>query len=161
MIYIIYKMCIQDFVYIGSSKDFNQRKIAHKRNCNSPQLKEYKFKVYEIIRNNGGWENVTITPIEEFDCETKLQATIREEYWRNEYKANMNTFKAYREGKEKENESKREKLVCDCGITYSKSNSTHHKRSKIHIDFETKKKQEADAAELLKLQSCICAYCGK
>ena len=156
MIYYIYKISIKDYVYIGSTKDFNQRKINHKRACNNLNLKESKFKVYEIIRQNGGWDECEIVPIDEIECETKIQALIHEEKLRLQYKANMNSFAAHRVGKEKENEQKREKVICECGVSYGKSNSTHHFRTQKHLDFITLKKN----LEILILP-CVCLVCGK
>ena len=58
---IIYKLCCKDplitDIYIGSTTNFTKRKAAHKSNCNNENCKEYKFYVYEFIRDNGNWTN--------------------------------------------------------------------------------------------------------
>ena len=33
------------------------------------------------MRENGGWDNFQMTPIEEYKCDTPQQAHIREQYW--------------------------------------------------------------------------------
>ena len=58
---IIYKLCCQDlnvpYVYVGHTTNFIKRKARHKIDCNNSNKKEYNLKVYQIIRDNGGWEN--------------------------------------------------------------------------------------------------------
>lgn len=96
MIYIIYRITAGDYTYIGSTKDLIQRKNAHKCACKTKELK-----VYQMIRECGGWDKCEMTPIEEYECEGQLQAHMREEYWRREYNANMNSYKAYRTEEER------------------------------------------------------------
>tara|TARA_R110002096_G_scaffold294541_1_gene488848 strand:+ start:80 stop:538 length:459 start_codon:yes stop_codon:yes gene_type:complete len=59
---IIYKLyckdpSITDF-YIGSTNNLNMRKIKHKYCVNHINSKS-KFRVYDFIRTNGGWNNFT------------------------------------------------------------------------------------------------------
>jgi hypothetical protein len=60
-------------------------------NCNNPNSENHNRKVYELIRANGGWDNFTFAIIEEIKECNKIQAHIREEFHRQELKANMNT----------------------------------------------------------------------
>ena len=94
-VYTIYKIQCGDEVYIGSTRDFIQRKSQHKTNCNNENKKTYILKIYQAIRENGGWDSKNITPIELVDCETMIEARIREEHWRREYGATLNSRKAY------------------------------------------------------------------
>ena len=140
----MYRITIGDYTYIGSTKDFIQRKRQHKVDCRIKDLK-----VYQIIRENGGWDNCEITPIEEYECEGQLQAHIREEHWRREYNANMNSNKAYRteqeriEDKKKENkqwyksniEKEQTKQTCECGGKYTIHHIRTHEKSKRHQDY--------------------------
>lgn len=96
MKYIMYRISAGDYTYIGSTKDFKQRKNAHKYACETKQLK-----VYQMIRQAGGWDNCEMVPIEEFECETTLESRIREEQWRREYNANMNSVRAHRTEEER------------------------------------------------------------
>jgi hypothetical protein len=92
MKYIIYKIQIKDYIYIGSTKDFTRRKSRHKRNC----INGNEFLVYKTIRENGGWDCCTMVPVKEIEVETKIQAHIAEEEARVEYNAQMNSIRAYR-----------------------------------------------------------------
>lgn len=148
MKYIIYKISIADFTYIGSTRDLKQRKIEHKSSYYNEHHKEHNKKLYQIIRENGGWDCIDITPVEEYECENTQQAKIREEYWRREYNAQLNMMKAYRTREEFEQYTKeyyttnretileqmKEKIQCECGATICKVHKPRHDRSKRHID---------------------------
>jgi len=92
---IIYKLCclnpeITD-EYVGHTTDFTNRKRAHKNACNNPNYKDYNYKVYQFIRDNGGFENWKMIMLEEYKCQNKLQASQRERYWFETLKATLNT----------------------------------------------------------------------
>lgn len=142
MLYIIYKISIAGEDYIGSTKDLRQRKNKHKNNCSNTNCLEYNYKLYQFIRANGGWNCIDITPIEEFVCETKQQALCREEHWRREYKATLNTRQAYTTKQELKQNQKiiiaklnEEKIQCECGIYHLYSNTWNHKRTKKHQEY--------------------------
>jgi hypothetical protein len=104
MKYIIYKIQINDYIYIGSTKRFAVRKSQHKRDCNNGM----DLLVYNTIREHGGWESCTMVPVREVEVETILQAHIIEEEERLKYNAQMNAKRAYRteeEGKALNSES--------------------------------------------------------
>ncbi len=91
MKYILYKITIQDFVYIGSTKNFTRRKCEHKQSCNRAK----DFLLYNTINALGGWNYCIITPIEEYECDSNIQAHIREEHFRKEYQANLNMVRCH------------------------------------------------------------------
>jgi len=98
--YVIYKIVCDDvpeFVYIGSTTNFTQRKKCHKSTCNNINNKRtYNLKLYSTIRENGGWDNWRIVIINE--CEegiTKTQAHIIEEEFRVKLNANLNSIKCF------------------------------------------------------------------
>jgi hypothetical protein len=99
--FIIYEIFNEslNFRYIGSTGNFSSRKSTHKTHCK----KQLKLKLYETINENGGWDNFTMRPIEEFVCENKLEARMRERYWCELYNPNLNMRKAYLSGEEREN----------------------------------------------------------
>jgi len=141
MIYTIYKISIAGEDYIGSTKDLKQRKGAHKFSCNTPHNLDYNNKVYQHIRANGGWDCCEITPVEEFECETKQQAHIREEHWRREYKSLLNMRKAYRTDEEwkedlKNNKKNETTTICGCGGRYTTSSKARHLKTKLHQEFK-------------------------
>jgi len=88
-----------DDIYVGSTTNFTKRKYAHKSSCNNPNSKNHNRKKYQIIRENGGWDEWKMIEIEKYPCNDKRDAERREEYWRLKYKANMNTFRCWTDGK--------------------------------------------------------------
>jgi predicted GIY-YIG superfamily endonuclease len=100
---IIYKICNTDetLVYIGSTTDYRKRKSKHKSTCNNENCKEYIFYVYQMIRENGGWEAFEMKPVKEFPCENKIQLIVEEERIRKELNANLNSYKSFRTQEER------------------------------------------------------------
>jgi hypothetical protein len=93
---IIYKICCKDNTitecYVGHTTNFKQRKIEHKYACCNPNSKSYNIKVYEFIRNNGGFNNWKFVEIEKYPCNSKEEAHMRENYWYFTLKASLNTI---------------------------------------------------------------------
>lgn len=148
---VIYKIIHfenSELCYIGSTCNFKNRKCQHKNYCYNVNRKAYNFKLYQMIRDHGGWSAFKMVAIEEFPCDSKTQLCIREEEVRVEYKANMNMVKAhitadelneyhkqYRiNHREELNEKKKEKVTCECGCVVSKRNLSQHKTSKKHLN---------------------------
>ena len=145
MSYYIYKICcddLPDFVYIGSTKSLIKRKHDHKRNSNE----NYKIKLYNTIRENGGWDNWRMVILEDCGEISLTEARIKEEEWRVKLNANLNTLKCYRTEEQKiqdsrdnafkyynENKEKiNKKITCECGRIINNSNLNRHISSKIH-----------------------------
>ena len=93
---IIYKITNADesLIYVGSTTDYRNRKNSHKTNCNNENTKDYHYYVYQMIRENGGWNAFEIKPVKEFPCENKIQLVIEEERIRKELNANLNKYRA-------------------------------------------------------------------
>jgi len=91
---IMYKIVCNDIavtdVYVGHTTDFINRKACHKRNCNNSNRREYSLKLYQYIRENGGWDNFSIIIIEEYPCNNKEEARHRERYWYETLNATLN-----------------------------------------------------------------------
>ena len=162
---IIYKIVCNDLkiteCYVGHTTEFTKRKYCHKSRCNNPNSKSYNFKVYQMIRANGGWDNWTMVQIEEYCCNNINEAIAKERYWYETLNANLNkqvpnrnhieSVKAYHEenkeklneqkkiyrkaNKEKLNEKANEKFVCECGGKYTHANKLTHIKTKKHIDY--------------------------
>ena len=160
MKYIMYKICIADYTYIGSTKDWQQRQANHKSsffNANNPA---HNYKLYQTIRDNGGWYAIEKSPIEEYECDGPIQAHIREEYWRREYNAQMNARRAHRTEEEHIQEKRdynteynaahreeakiysAEKIQCECGVIHCRSVKSKHLQSKKHADRIAAQQQE-------------------
>jgi predicted GIY-YIG superfamily endonuclease len=86
---VIYKIVSKDLnnkdIYIGSTTAFNKRKHQHKKLSNTSNIL-----LYETIRNNGNWDNWDMIEIEKYPCNDKNEATARERYFVELYKANLN-----------------------------------------------------------------------
>lgn len=92
---IIYKIVCNDLtiteVYVGHTTAFKERKSKHKHSCNTESNRDYKAKVYQYIRENGGWDNFSMIEIEKYPCNDFNEARARERYWYEELNANLNT----------------------------------------------------------------------
>ena len=167
---VIYKIQhneTESLCYIGSTCNFKNRKHNHKNYCYNENGKAYNYKLYQMIRNNGGWDAFRMVVIEEFPCESKTQLCIREEQVRIEYKADMNTLKAHRTAEEKIeqikqwhienrteikeynkqyhhdhrddlNQKKKQKVTCECGCIVNRSNLSTHKKTNKHLNSRDK-----------------------
>ena len=97
--YVIYKIksldSTIDYCYVGSTQNFIKRKWNHKSRCNTMHKKNDN-KLYNTIRENGGWINFQMTPIEEYLCDTPLQARMREQVLIDEIEKNkLNSINAF------------------------------------------------------------------
>jgi hypothetical protein len=99
-IYIMYKIQPKNqdlnFSYIGHTSNFNKRYEAHKRNTtNTKDNKHYHLKVYQTIRDNGGWDEWEIIEIEKCVYNNKIKARMREQELMVSHNTNLNTCKAF------------------------------------------------------------------
>ena len=96
---VIYKLVCNDLsvteLYVGSTTDFTKRKYKHKSVCKSSH-----YKVYEMIRANGDWENWSMIEIEKYPCKDGNEARARERHWYEELHATMNSQFPIRSQKE-------------------------------------------------------------
>ena len=96
----IYKIVCNDLTvkdcYVGHTTDMTKRKYCHKSNCNNEKDKRNNYKIYQIIRENGGWDNWNMVLVEEFPCKDKYQACKREREVFEELDAKLNTIRPYR-----------------------------------------------------------------
>ena len=72
-----YKIVCKDLTisdcYIGHTSDFASRKSNHKKSCNDDTRHNHNQYVYQVIRENGGWENWDMILIETKTCENGLE----------------------------------------------------------------------------------------
>jgi len=81
-------------LYVGSTCNFAERKTTHKSRCFNEKCKEYNFKVYKNIRENGG--KYTIEIYKKFPCNSEKELRMEEEESRKYLNANLNSQKAFR-----------------------------------------------------------------
>ena len=96
---IIYKITCNDSsvhdTYVGHTTNFVQRKHAHKQSCINTKSANYKCKVYEIIRNNGGWLNWKMEIINFFNCSNQYEARQKEQEYFLLLNANLNSVEPF------------------------------------------------------------------
>ena len=103
--YIFYKIVNVngdvDLCYVGSTANWKQRHEQHKNTCKNETHKGYNCKLYKTIRENGGWQEFKMVEIGKAEQLTLTQARQKEEEYRVELKANMNTHKCFTSCEEK------------------------------------------------------------
>lgn len=75
--------------YVGHTTNLKQRKSQHKSAC-SGKGHNAEYKIYNTIRDNGGWDNWQIVEIENYPCENIHQAVARERYWYEQLNSKLN-----------------------------------------------------------------------
>ena len=80
---IIYKITCKEpsitELYVGHTTNFVQRKHAHKQGCTNSKSQNYKCKLYEVIRNNRGWDNWKMEIVNFFNCKDHYEARKKEQ----------------------------------------------------------------------------------
>jgi len=148
VIYKIFNDNFPDMVYYGSTENFTNRKSQHKSACNNPNDTNHNYKIYNFIRQNGGWGEWSMKPVAKLPPNTtKLDATIEEERLRVEMDAKLCDRRAYRSTEQRleyqrqfaleyykqHHEELNEKYVCSiCNGKYSKQNRNQHFKSLKH-----------------------------
>ena len=112
----VYKIACKDTnitnTYVGVTTNFNVRRLAHISCCRT--LK--KGKLYDCIRENGGWDNWEMVIVEKFGCFGRKSAIERERYWYDMLKPDLNSNYPSRTHEEwyehkKENRSSNKKFL--------------------------------------------------
>tara|TARA_R110002126_G_scaffold90215_1_gene215318 strand:+ start:1130 stop:1648 length:519 start_codon:yes stop_codon:yes gene_type:complete len=137
--YYFYKItCSDDTVkkiYIGKTKDLKSRLAVHKYNSIHSDIK-----LYQNIRENGGWENWNLTVCHKCICDEPVSICI-EVSLINKFKDDgyhvLNCQIATKYPTQKYNIAKCKehyaiKKECACGWIGSKMEWAHHQRSKRH-----------------------------
>ena len=90
----IYKFVCNDIfvinIYVGSSVNWIKRKAQHKHCCNNEHSESYHKYLYQVIRENGGWDNWTMIKLCDFPCDTKFQLEAEERRYMELLKADLN-----------------------------------------------------------------------
>jgi hypothetical protein len=138
---IIYKLVCNDLnitdVYVGHTTNFLKRRTSHKNKCNDVKCKGYNFKVYQMIRQNGGWVNWSMVEIEKFPCSDKNEAVKKERYYYELLNSSLNSISP---NQTKEDIKERSKI--------------YYEDNKEVIN-QRKKKYEADNKEVIRQRKKI------
>ena len=103
--------------YIGSSINFERRKIKHKSVSNNLNRREYCSPLYMFINVNGGFENWDFEVIKEYKFITKKELSINEQYYIELLKPKLNSSNAYGidiERKKNTKEKQQNKIKDNC-----------------------------------------------
>ena len=85
----------EDLVYVGHTTSWDEHKYQHKSRCNNEKDKKFNLKVYQMIRENGGWDCFQMLEVEKYPCKDKREAEKRETEIMKELKPKMNSNNSY------------------------------------------------------------------
>jgi len=134
-IYKIQHINNDDLLYIGSTTDFIRRKYSHKSHCNNPNSKAYNIKLYQMIRDNGGWPCFKMIELKQFPCNNSREAQAEEDRVMIEMKSIMNDRRSFRNMAQyriDRAEHINRKVTCECGCIIRYDNFNRHKKSNKH-----------------------------
>lgn len=80
--------------YIGSTLNLSRRKSHHKKNVRNKVGKLYWTRLYQYIRDHGGWDNFTFTKTHEIDIECLSQGTCFEQTIIDEFQPPLNSIRS-------------------------------------------------------------------
>ena len=93
IIYKIEAIDNKDLIYIGSTSNFMKRKRDHKSRCNNPKDQAHNFKLYRMIRENGGWDLFKCEIIKAYPSQNKKELLLEEERYRINLNSTLNSVK--------------------------------------------------------------------
>jgi hypothetical protein len=130
---VFYKIVCKDItiteLYVGSTTNFKSRKNGHKTSCYREEGKDYNYKVYTFIRDNGGWDNWDMIMIHRQSCVDELEANKIERGFMETLGSTLNSNVPGRSLKEYMDLNK-EKRIARLAI-YSKENAKKISDKKI------------------------------
>ena len=85
IIYKIQHITNKDLYYIGGTTDFKNRRSAHRN-----YWKTGRNELYQMIRDNNGWDNFDMIQIKEFPCKDKFE--LEAEKCKMEHKEEMRQY---------------------------------------------------------------------
>ena len=134
---IFYRIVCNDLnikeCYIGQTTNFIKRKQCHKKSCNNEKSKLYNLKIYQFIRENGGWENWSMVMIEQISCENYNEACKTERKFLEEYNGTLNMQIPSRTKKEYKDDNKY-KLKINDKEYYEKNKDKIKEQAKKYYD---------------------------
>ena len=95
VIYTIQHKEIPELLYVGSTSNFTTRTNVHKSNCTNPKSNLYNQQLYEVIRQNGGWDGFTCSIYKKYPCYNKFALLIEEDRVLDDLKPILNKNRSY------------------------------------------------------------------
>lgn len=133
--------------YIGSTRNPDKRFGEHKHNCNKPDRDRYNLKVYQHIRDNGGFGEWQISILETHTV-TKKDASIHERWLIELYESNLNTQVPSRTAKEYYS-SRRDEII--------EQQRAYRTSNRDHINEQQRDYREANRKLVNERQRAYCA----
>jgi len=164
---IIYKITCKDptvkDVYVGHTTNFVQRKHAHKQSCTNNKSSNYDCKLYEVIRNNGGWNNWFMEIVGFFNCNDHYEARKKEQEYFELLRATLNSIEPMPKPKPKIANggqlSEKNEYYCEiCKVKFQNSKCMDiHNQSKKHIKKQNNVSEQNNVIN--KSNNYQCKYC--
>jgi len=140
---IFYKIFCKDptikELYVGLTTNFVQRRHAHKQSCKNEKATNHNCKLYNNIRNAGGWDNWQMEIIAFHNCADSYEARKKEQEYFEKLGATLNSIDPLPKPKIKEHVAKivteKPKLFCEpCKVYFShwKTRDAHNNTKKHH-----------------------------
>ena len=126
-------------IYIGSTTSLKHRRYEHKYNCITTNRQIYNLKVYQYIREHGGWSNWKIVQIERYVAVDRQDLCKREMYWIETLDPKLNTRSSMKSFRERE-QAYKEKFDCECGGRYTCRHKSEHFKTIKHQRYLTRDK---------------------
>ena len=96
IIYLIkHKTCDDKKVYVGSTNNLKKRINIHRHDCNNEKRKNYNYKLYQYLRENGGFNQYEFIILECYVCNFKHELLCKEDDYIKMYPNNLNQLRAY------------------------------------------------------------------
>jgi hypothetical protein len=151
-------------IYIGSTCNFIRRRCMHKSVCYNPNDRKYNYKLYQYIRENGGWDNFVMLEIEKFPCKDKPELCAEERRVIDELKSKLNCNVPGRTGKEYREDNK-EKLAEYDKMKYENNKEKIAEHQKEYRENNKEKiaehqKEYYESNKEKKLEKIQCDKCG-
>jgi hypothetical protein len=86
--------------YIGSTTNISRRKSHHKKNVRNKVGKLYWTRLYQYIRDHGGWDNFTMTKTHEIDIENLIQGHGFEQSIIDQFNPPLNSIRSIKLSKD-------------------------------------------------------------
>ena len=150
---IIYKITCNDSnitdKYVGHTTNFVQRKYAHKDSCVNEKSSNHKCKLYETIRQKGGWSNWKMEIINFFNCKDHYEARIKEQEYFVLLNANLNSIEPVPKPKIKNviEPKIKQTIYCEtCKVNFTNLKLLEiHNTTKKHLKFSNNLQQKSSA----------------
>jgi len=164
--YCVYKIYCKDpeikDSYYGSTSNYYQRWHSHKHSTKNYKNPKHMYKVYQKIRDTGGWSNWEFEIVQEemnkvdarnlekecvlaneFSLNSIVPArTMKEWKLANPDKVKAQAKRTYKKNPaywaqyyQKRKDEYLEKVVCECGVTSSRIHFKKHQRTQKHLDY--------------------------